>query len=96
MFDNKNFVSFGFWYYSENIKTSVAIEKKSTKHGTGDCEDDQDMQNDKVLDNYYIWFSSAGTKDFKNGAGYKLDLDEAKAEAERIVGQKINWTNISL
>lgn len=96
MLDTKNLVSIGFWYYDGNIKTGVAIEKRLIIYGTGDYEDDQHTQNDKLLENYYIWFATAGTDDFKNGGGYKLDLAQAKTEAERLVGQKIKWTNLEI
>ena len=94
MFEKNHLVSTGFWYYDGQIKTGVAVEKSSTVYGTGDYEDDQDIQNDKLQDNYYIWFSTAGTEDFKNRAGYELGIEEAKTEAERLVGQRIVWTDL--
>ena len=94
MFDENNLVCIGFWYYDRQIKTGVAIEKSSIIYGTGDYEDGHDIQNDNLQDNYYIWFSTAGTQDFKNGGGFKLDLDEAKTEVERLLEQKIVWTDV--
>jgi len=30
---------------------------------------------------------------FKSGAGYELSLEEVKIKAERLVGQRIEWTD---
>ena len=95
MVDKDNLVSIGLWYYDGTVKTGVAIEKRLTVYGTGDYEDNQDIQTDTSIENYYIWFATTGTlDDFRNGAGYRLSIKEAKEEAERLVGQKIEWINL--
>jgi hypothetical protein len=60
MVNKGNLVSIGFWEYGDNVKTGVAIEKRSTVYGTGDYEDSQDIQTDSSIENYYIWFATAG------------------------------------
>jgi len=66
MYDNGNLVCTGFWYYDTTIKTGVAIQKMPIIYGSGDYEDPDDIQNDREIENYYIWFASAGSLvDFK-------------------------------
>ena len=93
MYNNGYIVCTGTWFYDDNVKTGVAIQKMPIIYGSGDYEDAPEIQDDHEIENYYIWFSTAGSLiDFRNGAGYGLSLDEAKAKAERLVRQNIVWT----
>jgi hypothetical protein len=97
MYDNGKVVCNGLWYYDKTFKTGVAIQKMPIIYGSGDYEDPSEIQNDREIENYYIWFATSGSLiDFKNGAGYKLSLEEAKIEAERLVGQTIEWIDNNL
>jgi hypothetical protein len=94
-FDHEKIVSTGFWYYNKHVKTGVAIQKMAIIYGSGDYEDPPEIQNDREIENYYIWFATSGSVvDFKNGAGYKLSIEEAKVEAERLVEQSIDWKDL--
>ena len=92
MFDNNEVVCRGYWYYNKDTKTGVAIQKMDIIYGTGDYEDPLEIQNDRQINNYYIWFATAGSlDDFKSGGGYELTKEKAKRKAEELVNQKIEW-----
>lgn len=94
MYDDGQIVCTGTWLYDDRIKTGVAIQRMQILYGSGDYEDEPEIGDDKEIENFYIWFSTAGSFiDFRNGAGCRLSLDEAKTEAERLVGQIIKWTD---
>jgi hypothetical protein len=94
MYNNGHIVCTGTWFYDDNVKTGIAIQKMPIIYGSGDYEDPPEFQDDQEVENYYIWFSTAGSLiDFRSGAGYGLSLDEAKTKAEKLAGQRIAWTD---
>ena len=61
--------------------------------GTGDCEDDAEISDDRELDCYCLWFEDLKQKDTLNASGgYFLSLSEAIRAAESSAGFR-NWIN---
>lgn len=91
MFQEGKLVCTGSWLYN-GVKTGVAIQKLSIIFGSGDYKDPAEIREDQEVENYHIWFSTAGDENnFINGGGHELTLEKAKSGAEKIVGQKIIW-----
>jgi hypothetical protein len=92
MYEIGQVVLTGTWLYDGTVEQHVAIQKMPIIYGSHDHEDPPEVRDDREVENYFVWFDLAGGPgDFRAGGGWELTLDEAKARAERLVGQKIRW-----
>lgn len=61
--------------------------------GTGDCEDEEDIREDRDIDCFCVWFEDFTAKGrICAGGGYFLSLPEATESVEKSPGFK-GWMN---
>ena len=78
--------------YDNVTEYEVKIIKWHTLYGTGDYEDPEEIQNDRDVECYYVFYENFNKKgDFSAGGGGFLSIEEAIASVE--INTKVKWLN---
>lgn len=91
---SKDIVAVGTWMYSGSVPCKIVISKESIIPGSGDYEDAPELQKDRAVECFAVWYQAAGDSGstFKAGrGGYYLTLIEAKNSALIRVGPSLKW-----
>ena len=80
------------WLYDGKIRCDVAIVRRDTFYGTGDCEDTPDLADDQHSETFEVLFSSpVEANRLTAGGGQYGTLDEARTAAELACGSSLQW-----
>lgn len=80
----------GKWLYAGSIPCSVRIVRGDVIPGSGDCEDPENVRDDRVGECYYIVYECCGDRGRSIG-GIHLKMADAVAEVAKAIGDRLEW-----
>jgi hypothetical protein len=85
-------IKWGTWRYAGEVPCNLRIVKHGWRYGTGDCEDEEDISEDREGEFYYIEFASPDAPtDFKARSPAFSSLGEAIEVAQSQTNGTISW-----
>ena len=93
MIDYANVIGKAELLYSGERTYNAVIIKKDFIPGTGDYEDPDEIQNDKICECYLVLYEDLINTDNYISGAYHLTLEEAKTSIEQTVGFQ-KWIEI--
>lgn len=95
---NEIIVLEGVYLYADQVECDVRIVKSPIRHGTGDCADPPDIQNDTEHETFYVQYGSTTERGvFNAGGGMFSSLEQAILAVESAlgIGGTVRWDSES-
>ncbi|HZN69580.1 MAG TPA: hypothetical protein VFB66_30170 [Tepidisphaeraceae bacterium] len=81
----------GTWRYDGTVPCRVRVIKCTYFLGSGDVEDPPEVRDDRDAECYYVRYSPPIGPFRDTTAGPYFSLDEALRDAERVLGDAVQW-----
>ena len=86
----------GSWLYAGTTPCRIAIIRRDTRYGSGDCEDPPETAEDRKAETFEILYAATGDSDgnsdrFAAGGGQYPSLEAARSGAEAACGPTVRW-----
>ncbi len=92
MFDYSDVIKEGTAIYDKTLSYEVRINQSLVWYGSGDYEDTPEIQENRTMKCYYVWYESLTEQGrFNASGGAFLTLAEAMAKVERDTNRTVRW-----
>jgi hypothetical protein len=89
--DESRIVARGTWKYDGTVECQIIILAEDVWPAFFDPDDDPNVD-DEVMPCVSVWYENpGGGHTFDAGGGYYHNVEEAKAEIERVINSRVTW-----
>ena len=82
----------GVWLYDGSVPVAIRIVRGDTYFGSGDYEDPPEIQDDREVETFVVWYESAGEPGrFCNGSAQFFSLCDAVEWVEQTFRGTLKW-----
>jgi len=82
----------GVWLYDGSVAVAIRIVRGDSYFGSGDYEDTPEIQDDRQVGTFRVWYESAGEPGrFNNGSGQFFSLQDAVEWVGQTFRETLKW-----